>query len=113
LLSACATVAPTGKPSLRAKLEALPRCEAGANVGALTVTAHICTKKHCESACCNACSWRATFEGKNGQPTPVDAAQVQSLLGVTESALDCEIAGWADALGGQSLSLEAPACVVR
>ena len=110
LLSACVTGSPTVRPS---KLETILKCEAGANVGALTVKANICTKKHCEQACCNQCSWTATFEGKNGQPVPADAAQVHALLGLPESALDCELAEWATALRGQAVSLDSPACVVR
>lgn len=114
LLAGCATSAPAVKSSAqRTKLDALPRCEAGANAGALMVKANICTKMHCEQACCNQCSWTATFEGKNGQPVTADPAQVQALLGLTESALDCELAGWADALKGQSLAVDPPACVVR
>lgn len=109
LLSACVTSSPTVRAS---KLDALPRCEAGANAGALTVKASICTKKHCEQACCNQCSWTASFEGKNGQPVTPDVAQVQALLGLSESALDCELAEWSTALTGQSVSLE-PACLVR
>lgn len=98
---------------VRAALQALPRCEAGAKVGALSVRATICTKMFCGEACCNQCSWAATFESKSGQAQPVDPAQVKELLHVTAGALDCEIAAWAQALQGQSLSLEAPACVVR
>ena len=109
LLTACVTSSPTTKPS---KLDALPKCVAGADAGALSVKANICTKKHCERACCNQCSWTASFEGKNGQPVLADPAQVQALLHLGESALDCELAEWLTALTGQSVALE-PACVVR
>ena len=97
---------------VRAALAALPRCEPGANVGALPVRATICTKMFCDEACCNQCSWAATFESKSGA-VPADPARVQQLLHVGEGAMDCEIAAWAEALKGQSLSLDAPACVVR
>lgn len=113
LLAGCATTPVTPKgTTVRERLEALPRCEAGAEVGALGVRASLCTKKHCQEACCNQCSWAATFVTKNGQPVPADAARVQALLGVTESALDCEIVAWGEALAGQSLAIE-PGCVVR
>ena len=98
---------------VRAALEALPRCEAGAPVGVLTLRPTVCTKMFCEEACCNQCGWAATFEGKDGQPVPVEPARVQALLGVPESALECEIAAWAGALAGQSVSVDPPACVVR
>ena len=115
-LAGCATNATLSNGPVnpvRARLASLPACAPGAEVGVLVVKAAICTKKHCEAACCNQCGWTATFETRNGQPVPVEPARVQALLGVAQSALDCEIAGWAEALAGQSLSLEAPECVVR
>lgn len=39
-------------------------------------------------------------------------ARVQEVLGVADSALDCEIAAWTAALQTQSVSLETPRCVV-
>jgi hypothetical protein len=98
---------------VHAALDAMPRCEAGANVGALVITATTCTKRFCNTACCNHCTWAASFEGKNGQPTPVEGARVVELLHVTDSSQDCEIAAWAGALQGTSLSVDAPGCVVR
>lgn len=117
LLSGCVTdtaasASQPKKSALQEKLDALPRCEAGADVGVLTPRATICTKKHCQDACCNQCSWSATLETKNGQPTPVEQAKVQALLGLPAGALDCEIAAWAQTLASRSLSLEA-GCVVR
>lgn len=117
VLAGCVTGAPRGEPPrgaidpTRARLEALPRCAAGADVGVLTVRAAMCTKMSCPEACCNRCSWAATLE-KQGQREPADPARVAALLGVTESALDCEVAAWNEALAGLVLSLD-PACVVR
>lgn len=114
LLTGCVTSAPLTKGPVnptRARLEALPTCAPGAEVGVLTVRPTICTKMHCQEACCNQCSWEASFE-KNGQPSPVEAARVEALLGVTASALDCEIAAWGEALSGLSVSVEPP-CVAR
>src|SRR6476661_5717011 len=88
--------------AVRQKLASLPRCEPGADVGLLVPRATICTKKHCEDRCCNQCSWSATFHNMSGE-LPADIARVQALLGVPESALDCEIAAWAEALAGQSV----------
>jgi hypothetical protein len=99
--------------AVREKLASLPRCAAGVEVGLLTPRATICTKKHCQERCCNQCSWAATFTTTGGEPLPVDVARVQALLGVPESAMDCEIAAWADALAGQSVSLDPPGCAVR
>jgi hypothetical protein len=95
------------------RLDSLPGCKPGAEVGLLTLSRAICTKMHCEQACCNQCTWAATLETKSGQPVPVEAARVQELLGLGESALDCEILAWAEALRTQSVSVEAPGCVVR
>lgn len=117
LLSGCATTAhgpqPVEKVSLQSRIDALPKCADGADVGLITVKASLCTKKHCEAACCNQCSWVATFENKSAQPVPVDQARVQDLLGLAASALDCEIAAWTRELESQSVSLEGSGCVVR
>lgn len=115
-LAGCATLSPGSKGPVNpvgARLASLPACAPGTEVGALLVKAGICTKKHCEGVCCNQCGWTATFESRNGQPVPVEGARAQALLGVTDSALDCEIAAWAEALAGQSVSIAAPECVVR
>jgi hypothetical protein len=119
LLTGCVTTpaAPAADSSpgaaVRERLKSLARCEAGADVGLLAPRATTCTKKHCEDRCCNQCSWSATFQTKNGEAVPAEPARVQALLGVPESALDCEIAAWAEALATQSVSLDAPGCVVR
>ncbi len=124
LLTGCVTTPATGTGSapaadsspgaaVRERLKSLARCEAGADVGLLTPKATMCTKKHCQERCCNQCSWAATFQTKNGEEVPAEPARVQALLGVPESALDCEIAAWGEALAGQSVSLDAPGCVVR
>lgn len=121
LLAGCATSAgapksaPVSAPKsgLQAALERLPACQAGADVGRLTVKATVCTKMFCDEACCNQCSWAATFENKSAQPVPVPLGRVQELLGVPESALDCEIVSWNQTLAGQSVSLDGAGCVVR
>ncbi len=115
LLAGCAHVSGTRKiaGAVGATLEALPRCEAGAEVGELTLRPNICTKKFCREACCNQCSWTAVFQTKNAVPVPVGPARVQALLGLSESALDCELAAWSEALAGQSVSVDPPRCVVR
>lgn len=122
LLAGCATsagdpktAAPTSETPRgpAAALAKLPPCQAGAEVGRLAVRAAMCTKKFCQEACCNQCSWAATFEDKSGQPVPAPQERVQALLGLPQSALDCEIADWNQALSGQSVSLEGPGCVVR
>lgn len=117
LLAGCATSggAPKEAPvrGVKAALQKLPACQAGADVGLLQVKPTLCTKMFCEAACCNQCSWAATFENKSGQPVPVPPARVQEWLGVPQSALDCEVAQWNEALTGQSVSLEGAGCLVR
>jgi len=105
--------ADAAKAKVKSALAALPACTEGAQAGVLTVAPTTCTKKYCGTACCNQCSWAATFEGKNGQKTPADAAKVQAALTVGEGGLDCEVAAWGEALSGTSLALEPAACVVR
>jgi hypothetical protein len=98
---------------LRAVLEALPTCEAGAQAGMLSVAATTCTKMFCGKACCNQCSWSAQFEGKSAVKVPVENARVRELLKVSDGALDCEIGAWAKVLAGVSMAVEGTACVVR
>jgi hypothetical protein len=119
LLAGCVTT-PAVPPAdsspgaaVRERLKSLPKCQPGAEVGLLIPRATICTKKHCQERCCNQCSWAATFQSTNGEALPVEPQRVQALLGVPEGALDCEIAAWADALATQSVSIDAPGCVVR
>lgn len=98
---------------LRAVLEALPKCEAGAPVGLLVVKATTCTKMYCGKECCNTCGWAATHEQKNGEKVNVDPARVREVLKVSDGALECEVAAWNQVLATQSLALDGTACVVR
>jgi len=98
---------------VRSALEALPKCEAGAGAGLLTVKATTCTKMYCGKSCCNQCSWEASLELKNGQKLPVEAARVKEALKVSDGALECEIAAWSQVLATQSLAFDATTCVVR
>jgi hypothetical protein len=97
---------------VRERLKTLAACEAGAKAGVLSVRATVCTKKHCQERCCNACSWAATFQPSGGEAVPAEPARVQALLGVPESALDCEVAAWGEALASQPVSLDPP-CALR
>lgn len=96
---------------VKARLDALPACAEGAEVGQLSIAATTCTRKFCKAACCNGCSWAPTFETKGG-PQPVTAAQVQALLELPPGALDCEVAAWNAALAGVSVAVDG-GCVVR
>lgn len=98
---------------VKAALAKLPTCQPGADVGRLMVRSTMCTRKFCQTACCNQCGWGASFEGMNGQPHPVELARVREVLDLGEGALDCEVKAWAVSLDGVSLQLDAPACVVR
>jgi hypothetical protein len=124
LAAACQTTKPAETPTregrdatatseLRAVLDALPKCEAGAEAGRVHVAATTCTKLYCGKACCNTCSWAATFEGKNGTPVPLDVETARALLKLKDGALDCEVAAWAQVLDGVSMAVEGTACVVR
>jgi hypothetical protein len=98
---------------VRARLDTLPRCEPGAEVGQLTIAPVKCTLKFCgKNACCNHCSWGATLETKAG-PQPVELEQVRAVLGLPEGGLDCEVDAWNAALQGQSVALSGAGCVVR
>lgn len=97
---------------VKARLDALPACAAGTDVGQLSVAASSCTKKFCRAACCNGCSWAPTFETKGG-PQPVTVAQVQALLELPPGALDCEVAAWNAALAGASVAFDGGGCAVR
>jgi hypothetical protein len=100
------------KAAVTEALAKLPACAAGAAVGQLVVAPHICTEKLCKAACCNGCTWKATFTTASGAQ-PVDRARVLEALHLPEQALDCEVAAWNEALTGQSLALDSTACVAR
>jgi curli biogenesis system outer membrane secretion channel CsgG len=122
LLAGCATTGGADQPSADPRaaahaqvtqaLAGLPSCQPGAEVGALKVKATTCTRMFCSSACCNRCSWSASWESMSGA-RDASVQEVQRLLKVSDSALDCEVAAWAQALDGQSVALEAPSCMVR
>lgn len=99
--------------NVKAALAALPKCEAGADVGKLVIKTTMCTRMFCNRACCNQCGWEAKFEGMSNDSQPVDAARVREVLKLGESSLDCEVKAWAGAVANESLSLGQPACVVR
>jgi hypothetical protein len=99
--------------ALRARLDSLPRCAPGAEVGQLTLSAGACTRKFCGAeACCNRCTWDARFETKGG-PTPASKDTVRAVLALPEGALDCEVVAWSAALAGVSVGLDRGGCVVR
>lgn len=98
---------------VKAALAALPKCEAGAEVGRLVLKTTMCTRMFCNAPCCNQCGWEARFEGMSDDSRPVDAARVREVLRLGESSLDCEVKAWAGAVANESVSLGEPACVVR
>lgn len=93
-------------------LARLPSCRPGAEVGHLVVRPTVCTKMFCDAECCNRCGWEATYEAMAGA-APAEKARVQAVLGLPDSALECEVAAWGRALAGQSIALDPPSCVVR
>ena len=108
-----ADTAAEAEQQLRAVLSSLPKCEAGATVGRVTIAGTRCTRKSCGgNPCCNRCGWDASFTGMTGTPTPVEAGRVRELLKVVEGPLDCEVTAWEKVLATESLSLE-QGCVVR
>lgn len=99
--------------ALGERLATLPRCERGATVGQVTLALSACTRMACPEACCNACSWTAAFVSTNGVPQPVAPARLREVLGVTERALECEVAAWNGVLRGQDVGLDGAGCLVR
>ena len=102
------------RAAVKSALDALPKCADANAAKPLTIAATMCTKKFCNTPCCNACGWAATQPGADGNPAPVDLARLKSLLNLRdENTLDCEISAWNEAVTGQSVSLGDPACVAR
>ncbi len=101
------------RAAVKSALDALPKCADASVAKPLTIAATMCTKKFCNTPCCNACGWAATQPGADGQPAQVDGARVTSLLKLGGHSLDCEISAWNEAVAGQSVSLGEPACVAR
>mgnify|MGYP007112208191 CR=1 FL=1 len=98
---------------VKAALAALPVCEAGVRTAPLTIETTFCTRKYCETPCCNGCGWRATQPDEAGELVALDPERVRAVLKLGESSLDCEVKAWAAAVSGQPISLGEPACVAR
>lgn len=102
------------RAAVKSALDALPACGAASQARPVSITLTMCTKKFCNTPCCNTCGWAATQPGADGAPTPVDAERLKTLLKLGEgSALDCEVSAWNEAIAGQAVSLGDPACVAR
>ena len=100
--------------TLKARLAAMPACQARAEVGVLELRPTICTRRACKTACCNACGWKATLQTKNGVSVPVDEAKVRTALKLKEgSAMECEVDAWTHALAGVTVGVDGEGCVVR
>lgn len=90
---------------LQHTLETLPTCGPDAQPVQLRAVKYICTKRHCDTACCNMCSWKlATGPGPGG--TLVGAAFLQ----LPGDAKDCEIEAWNALLSTVTLD-NAQACI--
>jgi len=95
-------------------LAALPACTDASAAKPLTIATTMCTRKFCNTPCCNACGWAASQPGADGTPVTLDAARVTSVLKLaTDNTMDCEITAWGEAVAGQAVSLGEPACVAR
>lgn len=102
------------RAAVKAALNALPACGDASRGKPLTIAATMCTRKFCNTPCCNACGWAATQPGADGAPATVDTERVKAVLKLSnESALDCEVSAWNKAVAGQAVSLGEPACVAR
>lgn len=99
--------------ALGERLATLTRCERGATVGQLTLALAGCTRMACPEACCNACSWTASFVSTNGVPQPVAPERLRDVLGLTERALECEVVAWNGVLRGKDVGLDGAGCLVR
>ena len=129
LFAACACSAPQKKEdaptqtmtrpeaaraAVKSALDALPACSDASQGKPLSIALTMCTKKFCNTPCCNACGWAATQPGADGAPTPVDGERLKAVLKLSEgSVLDCEISAWNEAVAGHAVSLGEPACVAR
>jgi hypothetical protein len=106
--------ADAARTAVKNALAALPACTDASAAKPLTIATTMCTRKFCNTPCCNACGWAATQPGADGNPAPIDNARVTSVLKLAnEHTMDCEIAAWGEAVAGQSVSLGEPACVAR
>lgn len=102
------------RAAVKSALDALPACSDASQGKPLAIAATMCTRKFCNTPCCNACGWAATQPGADGAPAAVDSERLKAVLKLTESnVLDCEISAWNDAVTSQAVSLGEPACVVR
>lgn len=99
--------------ALTEQLSTLPRCAPGTSVGQLTLAPAACTRMACPEACCNQCTWTASFVSTNGVSTAVAPGQVATVLHVGERALECEVAAWNGVLQGRDLGLDGAGCLVR
>lgn len=93
-------------------LSALARCEPGREVQGVTVEPSGCTRMFCREACCNQCTWKATAVGLDGVAEDV-TGRLGLALALPDSALECEVAAWRQALAAKDLGLTAPFCVVK
>ncbi len=99
---------PSVDPIARAKanattaLERLPACLPGAAEGTLEIRATICTEMACKAACCNGCSFDATFANS----TRFTTEQLTALLmSGTAPGKDCEVAAWREVFMNRLLGL--------
>lgn len=103
----------TAAKALTEHLATLPRCAPGDTVGQLTLAPSMCTRMACREACCNQCTWTATFVSTNGVPAAVAPEQVSAVLRLAGRALECEVAAWNGVLAGRDLGLDGGGCLVR
>lgn len=102
------------RAAVKAALDALPTCADASAAKPLTIAPTVCTRKFCDTPCCNACGWAATQPGADGAPVRLDNAQVKAALKLSdEKTLDCEVMAWGEAVAGQSVSLGDQSCVAR
>lgn len=101
------------RKTLQGALDVLPACAPGADPGVLEVRPTVCTRRACQTACCNSCGWKATLQTKTGQTVPAEKERVQQALQIPDGAMECEIDAWTKLLANTSVALEPQGCMVR
>lgn len=101
LLLSCGRPAMTLETTTGGVMLPLPECPAGTTTGELVLTSRFCTLRACTQACCNTCSWTATFDG-----APAGHLEVEQVLGAPGSMTTCELEAWQQALAPVVVNLQ-------
>ena len=105
---------PLGREAIDAAIQKLPSCLVvkmqGLHFGKLNLEAGMCTKMFCKQACCNGCSWKATFTEADAPPVGILNDSLEKFLvnGDAAPSKDCDIAAWSTALKDYEFGIALP-----